>query len=249
MADPLRFPDWLPPLVAERAAVFLSDAVEYGTVEDLALIKRITTDSRMEGVWKYLLRRRREEHQQTTEYENAIRDTEPDGRYPMSFSTRAIWMQHLAMKLLYDKVICMMTVGRIGSFRTSFESANVPSLCSWSNNPYLKRAEELRAEARSISAIDRRIENCPDELDALERQLVVAANAYFNFAAASLTDSERRIPPMVTAQVCRDLQSFFGRKLYSQAATIATIILNREVTAANAREWSRPKAWVKAHKT
>src|SRR6478672_9483338 len=69
------FPLWLPELVAAHARRVYGDALTAGNKDEAAAIMRITIDPRMEGVWSYLRRRRRdEEYVRTHEYEHAARD-------------------------------------------------------------------------------------------------------------------------------------------------------------------------------
>jgi hypothetical protein len=246
--DGADLPDWLPPLVAERARAILAAAVEAGTEPVIiSEVKRLTTDPRMDRVWKYLQRKKRKGHQQTHNYEYPIRDLGSDGPFPPPFRTRAIWMQHLAMEIFYCDVLCLMTGGRINRLGGPYPTP--PPFISQFRNPYRDRAEALRAEAKSISTVERKkVEGCPRELDRLQRLLQQTADAYEQVANASRTDSERRIPAVVTAQIAKDLEALFGRKMYGQAAAVASVILDRDVTAADARAWCRHKGWIKVHK-
>src|SRR5437667_11790904 len=116
MRDSLEMPPWLPPLIAERARAAFAAMIEAGTAEeDVAVVKRLTTDPRMEHVWKYLQRRRREDHYRTADYENPVRDLAPKGPFPLPFPspfpTRAAYMQNVAMGTFYFNVLCLMTGG------------------------------------------------------------------------------------------------------------------------------------------
>lgn len=74
-----------------RARGILAAAVEAGTEPVIvSAVKRLTNDPRMERVWKYLQRKRREDYQRTSEYEHSIRDLGSDGPFPSSFPTRAM---------------------------------------------------------------------------------------------------------------------------------------------------------------
>jgi hypothetical protein len=215
----------------------------------VSAVKRLTSDPRLERVWKYLQRKKRKDHQRTDSYEYPVRDLGSDGPFPPSFPTRAIWMQHLAMEIFYCEVLCLMTGGRINRFGGPWPTPTpIDEFVSQLRTPYRNRVEELRAEAKSISKIDREIEDCPRELDRIERSLLRTADAYEQLAHASRTDSERRIPAMVTKQIARHLEALFGRRMYGQAAAVSSVILDRDVTAAEAREWCRHKGWVKVHK-
>jgi hypothetical protein len=249
--DRVDLPSWLPPLVAERARAALTAAIEAGSAEDIAVVKRLTTDPRMENVWKYLQRRRREDHYRTSDFENPARDLAPEGSerdraFPPSFRTRAAYMQHVAMETFYCDVLSLMTGGRFNRFGGPYPTPTPTDefISQW-RTPYRDLAEELQAEAKTIS-VDPRFIDFPHELHKLKRRLLQAADAYEELASASQGDNIRRVPAAVTAHVARNLKTLFGHGMYSQAATVATIILGRDVTAAEAREWCR-KGWVKTH--
>src|SRR5262249_55990545 len=120
--DGADLPDWLPPLVAERARTILTAAAEAGSEPAIvSAIKRLTADPRMEGVWKYLQRKKRERSQRTQAYEYPVKDIvdgtwEPSRTFPAAFPTRAVYMQNLAMEVFYCHVLCTMTGGRINGF-------------------------------------------------------------------------------------------------------------------------------------
>jgi hypothetical protein len=238
-------PDWLPRLIAKRAQALIAEAENSSHVEDLALIRRLTTDPRMKSVWKYLQRKKRNHHKWTGDYENPVFDPIPNAPFPAPFPSRSVWMQHLAMEKFYCDLICMMTWGRFGRFGAPHPATE--DLAKW-RTPYLERAAELRAEAKLVSEINRSVENCPRELDKVAHRLTQAAVAYEELAHASHADSERRVPAVVTAQIAKDLKVLFGRKMYGQAATVASVILEREVTAAETREWCRSAGWVKVQR-
>jgi hypothetical protein len=250
MRDSLEMPPWLPPLVAKRARAAFAAMIKAGTAEeDVAVVKRLTTDPRMEHVWKYLQRRRREDYRQTSNFENPVRDLAPEGperdrAFPPPFRTRAIYMQHVAMEVFYSDMLGLMTGGRFNRFGGPYPT---PPPFDEFVDPHRDLAERLRAEAKIIS-VDPRFIDSPHELHKLERRLLEAANAYEELARAARGVTLRQMPAAVTGQVARNLQRLFGRKMYSQAAVVASVILNRDVTAAEAREWCRHKGWVKTHK-
>jgi hypothetical protein len=250
MRDSLEMPPWLPPLIAERARAAFAAMIEAGTAEeDVAVVKRLTTDPRMEHVWKYLQRRRREDHYRTADYENPVRDLAPKGPFPLPFPspfpTRAAYMQNVAMGTFYFNVLCLMTGGRFNQFGGPYPTS--PPFLSQFRSSYRDRAEALRAEAKSISEISRKVYDLPRELDRLERSLLQAADAYEKLANASRADSRRQMPAAVTKYIAEELQTLFGHRMYGQTAVVASVILDRDVTTAEAREWCRHEGWVKTH--
>jgi hypothetical protein len=244
-------PCWLPPLVAERARAVFAAMTEAGMAEeDVAVVRRFTTDPRMEGVWKYFQRKRREGHHRACDYENPVHDLPPspgrDRAFPPPFTSRATYMQNLAMGVFYSDILCLMTAGRINRFGGPYPTP--PPLNEFVSQRCAQHrdlTEGLRAKAKLITT-DPLFTEFPRELRKLERRLLQAADAYEELANAAQDVTLRQVPAAVTGYIARCLQNLFGHKMYGQAAVVASVILDRDVTPAEAREWCR-KGWVKTH--
>jgi hypothetical protein len=244
VCDHVDLPCWLPPLVAERARAAFAAMIEAETAEeDVAVVRRFTTDPRMESVWKYLQRKKRGDYQfePTNYYENPVRDLasspERDRAFPPPFTSRATYMQNAAMGVFYSDVLCLIRFWHPHPIINEFAS-------QW-RTQHRDLTEGLRAKAKLITA-DPRFTNFPRELHKLERRLLQAADAYEELAEVSQDDIIKRMPAAVTGYIAWCLQNLFGHKMYGQAAVVASVILDRDVTPAEAREWCR-KGWVKTH--
>jgi hypothetical protein len=233
MRDRVDFPSWLPPLVAERARELHQQAIEMERNDEAAMIVRITSDPRMEQVWAHLRNKRRdpdERHVRTHEYEYAAIDRDPNGPYRSDrFPTRAEWRQQVALEKIYSEII------RWGGLRSRLPLSEA--------RQYAQEATSLRAkaavEAKHWSGTDRRINRCRAEHAKLERAYIKAADAADALAAASITDTDDLSPAIVTVRVAETLLKNFGKRMYGQTASIASVVLDQTVTAEKAREYCR----------
>jgi hypothetical protein len=106
MRDAPDLPGWLPPLVREHARLIYGQCRDD---EEAAALLRVTVDPRMEVVWTYLRRRRRDlqaRHVRTHEYEHAARDDNPNDPNPdPRFPTRNEALQQRALRRLYGELV------------------------------------------------------------------------------------------------------------------------------------------------
>jgi hypothetical protein len=104
------WPTWLPSLVADHATLVWRQAETSGNTEEADAMTRITCDPRMEAVWNYLQRRRRDpdkRHVRTHLYDHVARDADPnaDNPAPGKFRLRSEALQQLAMSRLYGDMV------------------------------------------------------------------------------------------------------------------------------------------------
>jgi hypothetical protein len=220
MRDPRVFPSWLPPLVREQAQALHSELLKSGTADDIAVLERITSDPRMEAVWKYLQKHKRTGYRRTEVYEHAVRDPQAhSGVNRSSFPTRAVWLQQLAMREVYIDAV---------------RWARMCAAPASSDHPYLTDALRLRAEAQIL-------ENEPFGLSvAMKRRLATrlrrAADAYADAAKEARAKTSEEIPRYVMMMIAGRMHNLFGKRMYGQAATIASLIMQRDVTPTMVRE-------------
>ena len=111
----VELPSWLPPLVAEQARLAYAKA---DTPDAANLVRRVTTHEDMNGVWKELLKRRRDDHKKTNDYAYPVLDPADDGYLPkldltdwrptpamQGFRTRSEWLQQLGLARLYNTTL------------------------------------------------------------------------------------------------------------------------------------------------
>jgi hypothetical protein len=233
MRDTLTFPTWLPVLVAERARELHQQALDLGRKDEAAMIVRITSDPRMGKVWAYLRNRRRDPDDRrvrTHEYEHATTDPDPNGRYRSDrFPTRAEWRQQVAFENIYSEII------RWGGLRSRLPLSEARRYAD--EAAHLRAKAEVEAEAKS--GTDRRVDRCRAQHAKLERLYMKTAAAADALAAAYIADTEELSPAFVTVQTAEALFKNFGKRMYGQAAIIASVVLDRTVTAHEAREYCR----------
>jgi hypothetical protein len=229
-------PIWLPPLVKERAREAYAGA---RSAAELAMAKRITTDDRMQGVWGYLQKRRRDRaHQRTAGYEYPAIDlmAAKTSYHPGTFSSRAEWLQQTALCVIYDR---MLHLGRL-----CMPGAPTPSA-----DRYRRRATELRLEAQTLSG-----EGWFDTAAyTAASHLVRAANCFDTLAESYISSTIKATPAALMAGVARHMTALFGKSMYTQSAIISGVVLDREVTRQQVRDsccglWGNPaKKTKKSH--
>jgi hypothetical protein len=221
MRDPRAFPSWLPPLVREQAHALRSEMLKSGTPDDIAVLDRMTSDPKMEAVWKYLQKHRRAGYRRTDDYEHAVRDPMAhSGVNRSSFPTRASWLQQLAMRELYIEAV---------RWACAYAAPASP------DHLYLTDALRLRGEAQQC------LEREPFGLSvATKRRLATrlrrAADAYTDAAKEARTKASEEIPRYVMMMIAGRMHDLFGKRMYGQAATIASLIMERDVTPTMVRE-------------
>jgi hypothetical protein len=228
MRDQVHFPNWLPPLVAGRARVLHAEAVASGSADEAAMVVRITSDPRMQQVWRSLQNKRRDlkaRSTRTNKYQFPARDFYPDcGAVREGFKTRAEWIQQAALRALYEEIIlfgrqCLPS-------RQSSEPFNI----------FHPEASQLRASAAQYA-------NWPGVPPVLlrkrQRQLLRAADACEAVAEANWADNRNSIPGVLTAHIGERLHGMFGKRMYGTTATVATVILGITMTDSEAREHCR----------
>jgi hypothetical protein len=103
-------PQWLPRLVAERACALYAEAIAAGDEQKAALIMQITTDPRMQRVWREL----KEKHHPRGApaaacehwYQYRFRDLEHGSVVVREgFAVRAEWLQEAGMRAVFDQTI------------------------------------------------------------------------------------------------------------------------------------------------
>jgi hypothetical protein len=214
MTDPADLPIWLPPLVKERAREAYAGA---RSAAELAMVKRVTTDLRMAGVWKYLQQKKRK----TADYVYPVLNPLPlpgtpikTPDHPEAFSSRTEWIQQIGLRKLYERTILLG--------RCCLPSANVTT--TFSARRYRQKAAKLQLEAQKLAGKDDQLSHHLEAASHLSR-----AADWFDGMAAILTANEDNQVAVVMA-VTAIMVKFFGKPMYQQSAAIASIMLDREIT-------------------
>jgi hypothetical protein len=212
MSDDIDLPDWLPLLARKQAGKAYKLARASGSAEYVTIVTRVTTDIRMKKVW-------------TTE----------------SFSTRAEWMQQIALGSTYNlmlhlgQLILPSRTGQTSAPRRDWpqELRNLPNVFEnqaaalrdaaqrWSS--WIETASQTQTGfhaqlAKKILELRR----LADDFDGLRK----AWDETWTFR----TDAEEARTALV-AHVARRMQELFGTPMYGQSATIASVVLDLEVTS------------------
>jgi hypothetical protein len=234
---PLTLPNWLPPLVAERARELHQQALRLEEPDEAAMIVQHASDPRMEGVWRYLFQKTRERPKRpdrTAKYKHSAHDPDPSGPFRSDrFPSRIEWRQQVAADRLFSLMI-----------RLARSSPLVPGR---RHTYYAWKAEQFRDEAAKIleEFNDRRIDRCTPERERCGRALRKVADAADFLADAEAADATKQTPVIVMTQIAKALEIYFGKRMDGQTATIASVVLAVELTADDAREAARG-VWGKA---
>jgi hypothetical protein len=106
---------------------------------------------------------------------------------------------------------------------------------------YARKAEQFRDEAAKVfeKFDDRRIDRCKPEREGYGQALRKAAGAADVLADAEAADATKQTPVIVMTQIAKALETYFGKRMDGQTATISSVVLGVELTADGAREAAR----------
>jgi hypothetical protein len=227
------WPTWLPSLVADHATLVWRQAETAGNTEEADAITRITCDPRMEEVWSYLRRRRRDPDKRqvrTHEYAYAARDDDPNAGNPApgKFPTRLETLQQLAMSRLYGDMVRLTRLYGMpsGPARGPRSHPHLLAPHPWSTIAVALRAMAPRMESGSAKLRGRR-----------ERDIHTAAAAIEDQTETEISATIDGIPAAVTRLIAGRLRRRFGVPMVGQTAIIAGVILNSEVSAEKAQRF------------
>jgi len=244
MRDAPDLPAWLPPLVREHARLI------YGQCRDddeAAALLRVTVDPRMEVVWTYLRRRRRDlqaRHVRTHEYEHAARDDNPNDPNPdPRFPTRNEALQQRALRRLYGEVVRLTRLYGVPSrdARRRIAHPLAPGV-----HPHLALPNRFEREAAAHLATAERLASGPipaRERRKVQKALQRTAASFEAAAAAVVAETIDHLPVAVASGIARKLsQGFVGHRtnaaggpigdlMPTQAAIIASVIFGQTITA------------------
>jgi hypothetical protein len=185
----------------------------------LALVERLIKSPRMENVWQQLSKRQRQKYRAA---ENFHHKAQP----PFHNSLRPSKdIQYSAMRELFVW-ICM--------------AAHWSWLLQTASPSYSKRAEQLRADAVRVSH-----SRLSRKGAKLANRLVRAASAYEELGQLPSFDDHRT----VVADIVLFMRERFRSPMYGLTAAIASVALEREITASKVREWSRRTKRTKAKRS
>jgi hypothetical protein len=227
MRDCPTWPAWLPPLVAEHAILVWRQAEAAGNVEEADALERITSDPRMEAVWNYLRRRRRDpdkHHVRTHLYYHAAWDVDPNADIPApdKFPTRSETLQQLAMSQTCGDMVRLSRLYGMPSGPARGPRAH-PHLLD--PHPWL-RSNWLRAVLSQVKAGPAKVRAKHERI--LRDDVATALNGQIQLEIA---DTVAGIPAAVVRIIGSKLRRRFGVPMVGQTAIIAGVILNSEVSA------------------
>ncbi len=207
----LDVPTWVPPTVAHQARMLYDQAAEANVHEAMVLIERLSIDPRMKRVWDELRKGRRQNHKPTAEFFYAA--TLPHGRHRGElhcFSVRAgPARQGVAAGLLFHQAVSFRLLGAQAVPRRRLDAAAMID----DNDPLVVERNRGDAEARGyvicLAETCRELFCGPDPVTGQPVTL-------YRTAAGNLV--------MSTA-------------LYTTVATIASVGLERNITARAVRQW------------
>jgi hypothetical protein len=240
-------PQWLPPLVREHAQKFYAQAIASGREDELAMVWRITSDSRMRTVWTYLQNKRRLQYFRTAEYKNPVIDPMATADYhPKEFSTRAEWLQQIGLAVIYEHAHnfgCLCLPSRLNEGdahrRVPSQYANLPSEFqdqaavlrttaeTWLNRCQQAKQQGLKRYGAALEEIISRIHVLAEDFEGLEKIW------HEDWKPPKLKPKD--MIAAVTAQIAFKFNGVFGEPMYGQTATIASLVLNVRVTREQAR--------------
>jgi hypothetical protein len=247
MRDAPDLPAWLPPLVREHARLIYQQSRDD---DDAAALLRVTIDPRMEAVWAYLRRRRRDvedRHVRTHEYAHAARDDNPNDPNPdPRFPTRNEALQQHALRRLYGEVVRLTRLYGVPS-RPKRRPPAHPLAPGVHPNMALPNRFEREAAAHRVTA--ERLASRPimpaRERRKVQKALQRAALSYDALAAAVVAETIDHLPVAVARGIARKLfQGFVGQRttaaggpigdyMPTQAAIIASVIFGQTITASD----------------
>jgi hypothetical protein len=233
MRDCPTWPAWLPSLVAEHAILVWRQAEAAGNVEEADALERITRDPRMETVWRYMQRRQRDRekrHVRTHLYDRAARDDNPnaDNPAPGKFPTRSETLQQLAMSQTYGDMVRLTRLYGMssGPARGPRSHPHLAQPHPWNSTAAELRAMASRVEAGTAKMRTHRRRDIADTAGVIESQIEQEINNTID-----------NIPAAVVRIIGGKLERRFGVTMVGQAATIASVILDSEMSTEKAQRF------------
>lgn len=235
-ADVADLPPWLPPLVAVQAPLTYADAV---SPRDADVIKYVTANERMKGVWQHLQKRRRDPKEGVAYYAYPVRGREVSARCTTHFAKQLGWtltelVQQAGLAELYVRAT---NVARIYYREPGLSPLpDRASLVSW------------REAIAVLDQVDRLLEwadprfALPDY--AAKRMKVVSLLTQAHAALIDIegkrgADDADRLPRMVVRQIAQKMRALFGTVMFSHTAVITSVILRQEISAGYVRNLIR----------
>ena len=208
--------------------------------EDLADIveeyRPLVCDQRMRGVWRELTRQRKGGFLHPA-------------RAPSAADAKE--RQDAAMVELFDTAL---------ECQGSHEAITTRGKAEQQSDRYLAKAEELRDDA--LTMLEQPLLFCGKDLlsdnrrHGLSRKLEDAADVYKEYARAIHTAAQFSMPQRehdarahwVALTIGNKFRDLFGKPMYGLTATIASVVLGREIDPRTARQWCAHHPAVKKQK-
>ena len=190
----------------------------------------------METVWRYLQERKLKRHRRTEDFAHPARDPEPENpNYPggHAFASRSEWLQQVALRHLFSYLVRLVTLmHRL----PQAEPRHYRELASWLRAAADSEFKVLEDFHAALEALDRRRGLALPQRKFI-KSLMKAAEGADALAVQSDKEIETEIPKAVVAMIARALHELFGKHMYGITATLASLVLNREITETQAREY------------
>jgi hypothetical protein len=117
VAHTTEIPAWSPPLVKEQAEIAYRKAAAAGSAAQFETVRRVTIDQRMNGVWRHLQKRRRDNRRgyaypvydpAVSEEGSLFKDDPTEGMSDADrrrFGTRAELIQQIGFAVIYRRMV------------------------------------------------------------------------------------------------------------------------------------------------
>ena len=211
---PSDFPDWVPPSVVETAMIIIGPAAN---PEARKVIRRLATDPQMEHVWRELRKRQRDAGRLFVHVPERERGWMPKWINPEAHQARA-------MQLLFT-----VAAGSVFGVRPAISRTQLEEI----RRPLLELAARWREDLdrlRSVGGFGKNAERpIIDTITELQHRAELVARPYRQ-AVIERNSGDPGVRSFL-AELAAATEKLFGRPLYRTVATIATVALDRRVTA------------------
>jgi hypothetical protein len=232
---PFDVPEWVPDGIKEVALIrydFLSNPVSpYRPIHGVALLKRLVTAPRMKNVWDELTKK----HRVGRKSHGGFFHSTP---LPKSLDGKMTERdRHLiGIEILFQDVFAHASLCIPGGAGTPAQGI------AQKRDAFLEARKTLHSDAwflRSVAKVKNRTANRL-YFAKLSKHLDKAAVGYGAAAAllnAHYLNDDEIIAIWFSTKTAKRMLELFGSPMYGTVATIATVVLQRNITHSNVREW------------
>ncbi len=216
-------PVWVPEEMKELLAHTL-----YALTSDLnevSLLKRMATDPRMKNVWVELMKKNRSEGK--GKFFNAKSP-------PIGIEDGDRWRYGVLETLFRHIFSC-------GKLCLSEASGKLPKVIERKRDEYDRRAIELDYDTRFVRRVTRMAKGrIRAGFEKRAKQLEKAARAYLEVSVLlgkRFFDSSELVAILFSSSIASKMRDNLGSPKYGTVATIASVVLEREIKPSDVRKW------------